>query len=61
MPVRIDIDDWSGRRSITGVVAIGNGPVGELVDRMVALVRGNLPDDEIEQALTDVERYLFRD
>ena len=61
MPVRIDIDDWSGRRSITGVVAIGNGPVGDLVDRMVALMRGNLPDDEIEQALTDVERYLIRD
>lgn len=61
MPVRIDIDDWSGRRTIAGVVAIGNGPVGELVDRMVALVRGNLPDDEIEQALTDVERYLIRD
>ncbi|KAA0018964.1 hypothetical protein [Antrihabitans cavernicola] len=61
MPIRVDIDDWSGRRTLTGMAQVGGGPVGVLVDEMVSLVRGNLPDDEIDQALTDVERYLIRD
>lgn len=61
IPLRLDIDDWSGRRTMTGVADIVGGPVATLVDEMVALVRTNLLDDDIDQALCDVERYLVRE
>ncbi len=58
MTVRLDIDDGSDRQSVTAGPNVGSGPIGLLIAELIALAKRNFPDDEVEQALGDIERYL---
>ncbi len=58
MTVRLDIDNGSDRQSVTAGPNIGSGPIGLLVAELIALAKRNFPNDEVEQALGDIERYL---